>query len=101
MTIRERWKRTSLPNQLLVVIGLMAALFTGLYALATVGQIYLIKQASRESSAQMERTIAEAKNIADSMRGSLEQNRKAMEASAAQSKAALDASIEASRRDQR
>jgi hypothetical protein len=94
MTIRERWKKTSLPNQLLVIIGLMASLFTGLYALATIVQICLMRQAAADATAQMNRVICEAKRIAAS-------NENALAANAEQSKSALDASIKSSQLDQR
>jgi hypothetical protein len=86
----ERWKKTSLPNQLLVIIGSMAAFFTGLYALATVIQICLMERNSEIATKQTERMIEEAGRISAAIQDTIRQ-----------SKAALDASIESSRTDQR
>jgi hypothetical protein len=120
MTLRQRWKQTSLPNKLLIWTGVLVAVGTLFYAGAAVVQVCLMKQATKESAAQVDRLVgttnaaidksvqASNKSLADALR----QNREALDAamtryktsldiSTQQSKAALDASIEASRNDQR
>lgn len=101
MRVFQRWKQTALHNKALVLTGVIVAVGTLVYTGAAVfqyclmqqtakEQYNLMKQTAKENSDQTDKIIAEAKSIATAARDSLEQ-----------SKRALDASIEVSRSDQR
>lgn len=90
MQVFQRWKKTALHNKALVLTGVLVAVGTLFYTGAAIFQYCLMKQTAKENSEQTDKIIAEAKNITAAAEGSLEQ-----------SKRALDASIETSRRDQR
>jgi hypothetical protein len=120
MTVKQRWGKTSLHNKALVVIGCFAALGTIFYAGAAAWQVCIMRDAARDSSAQIER-LTNATNLAikkavdasaaetkdaiksntEAVNAALAKNREMINAQMAQSKKALDASIDASRNDQR
>jgi hypothetical protein len=101
MKILLRWKQTALHNKALVLTSVLVAVGTLFYTGAAIFQYNLMKQTAKEQYSLMEQTakenseqtdklIAEAKSIASAAKENLEQ-----------SKQAIDASIEISRRDQR
>jgi cell division protein FtsI/penicillin-binding protein 2 len=90
MKLLQRWKMTSIANQLLAVATVVMAFGTLFYVGVAVSQYCLMKSGARETANQVNKVITEARRIADST-----------EKTFAQSKAALDASIEISRNDQR
>ena len=90
MQVFQRWKQTALHNKALVLTGVLVAVGTLAYTGAAVFQYCLMKQTAKENSDQTDKIIAEAKSMATAAKEGLEQ-----------SKRALDASIEISRRDQR
>jgi hypothetical protein len=90
MRLIQRWKQTALHNKALVFTSFLVAFGTIFYAGAAVVQICILKESSETTSAQNSKLIQQADRIAT-----------AMEVSINGSKAALDASIEISRLDQR
>jgi hypothetical protein len=120
MKLLQRWKQSTVHNQAAILTGILVAFGTLFYAAAAACQVSIMKQASTDAAAQVER-LTGATNAAikkavdvnsasvkdaikqniDSMKDILAQNRDALKASERQSKAALDASIAASRIDQR
>jgi hypothetical protein len=112
MNIFQRWKQTALHNKALVLTGAIVAVGTLVYTGAAISQYCLMKQTAKEqynlmkqtakeqynlmkqtakeNSDQIEKIIAEARDIAATGKESLEQ-----------SKRALDSGIEISRKDQR
>jgi len=120
MTLIQRWKQISLPNKLLIQTGALVAFGTLFYAGAAAVQVCLMRQAARDSAAQVERlskaTDDAIKTAVDTSGQSLDKSlaqskasfdavvaeeRAALDASAKQSKAALDASVDSARVDQR
>lgn len=112
MTLLQRWRQTALHNKALVWTGALVAFGTVFYAFAVAFQIKLMKTGSEETTKQITRLIGAADRIAEDMKESVEQAkllirtgevqaRTGLEASTKQSRAALDASVEISRRDQR
>lgn len=101
MNIFQRWKKVAIHNKALVVTGIIVAVCTSLYTGAAISQYYLMKQVATDQITLMRNTaidtntqvtniISEAKNISNAAKESLEQ-----------SKRALDASIDIARKDQR
>jgi len=101
MRVLQRWNQTSLPNKLLVITGTLTAFGTLFYACAAILQFYVLKQSSEQTARQMDRFVVEADRISNSMQDAVARGKIAIEASAAQSKAALDSSIELARSEQR
>jgi len=104
MTLRERWKHTSLPNKLLVATGALVAFGTLFYAGAATVQVFLMRQAARDSAAQVER-LSNATNEAikkavgassESLTKSLAESKASFDAALAQEKASLDVSTKQS-----
>ena len=109
MTLRQRWKQTSLPNKALVMIGTTTAFGTVFYAVAATVQVCIMRQAAIDSGAQVER-LEKATNTAiqsavsassQSVKQALDLSKTSFDASVAQAKAALDATIRTSRLEQR
>jgi hypothetical protein len=116
MTFRDRWKRTSVHNQLMVML-------TAIIGVLTLVNVVVAVVEHIRSSSQMDRLVRAAQDMDKSAAAAVQQNKKALEdtlqanketlestlaqgkaamkASAAQNRAVLDASIETSRRDQR
>jgi len=57
MTLRQRWKQTSLPNKLLVITGGLVAFGTLFYAAAAVVQICILRDSVRQSQAALDASI--------------------------------------------
>ena len=105
MTLYERWKKTTIANQIMVVL-------TGIVCLLTLVNIVVTGIQLWDNSRQANRLITTTDGIKAALDRGVTQNKEnlertlgqakdAMEASARQSKTALDASIENARLDQR
>ena len=57
MNLRQRWKQTSLPSQLLVMTGALVAFGTLFYAAAAVVQICILEDSVRQSQAAVNASI--------------------------------------------
>jgi multisubunit Na+/H+ antiporter MnhC subunit len=55
MTIRERWRKTTVANQAVVFTSVLVAFGTVFYAVSAACQVSIMKQASTDSAAQVER----------------------------------------------
>lgn len=101
MTLRQRWKQTTLANKLAVISGVLVAFSTVFYTLTAIGQYYLLSESAAADAENSATVIAAVTEIA---RASGEANRQSAESArdalAAASKA-LDAQIELSRSEQR
>jgi hypothetical protein len=97
----QRWKQTALHNKALVLTSVLVAFGTLFYAVAAVVQIWILKQSGEQAAEQASRIIGNLNWLARSMNSALKESRRAEEAIRRQSQAALDASIEISRDDQR
>ena len=62
MTLRQRWKQTSLPNRLLVITGALVAFGTLFYAGAAVVQICILEESVRQSRAALNASIEMSHN---------------------------------------
>jgi hypothetical protein len=65
MTLRERWKKTSLPNKLLIIVGCFSALMASLSVAVSYWQYKLAEQSDISTTIQVNRLIA-AMNTANS-----------------------------------
>lgn len=91
MTLRQRWKQTSISNQLSVIVGAFAAFAAILSVVLLAYQTYLVNRIEADSSAQTERLIAAADAAVRQIKDANEQQLAALNKSAAQSGAALEA----------
>src|SRR5579862_4515411 len=104
MTLLERWKKTSLPNKLLVETGALVAFGTLFYAAAAFVQVHLMKQSAKDSAEQVERLVGSTdtaidkavKSSTDALSAALQQNRQSLDTAISQAKSALDASAKQS-----
>src|SRR5438552_13852202 len=101
MTIRQRWKQTTIAKKSLVITSVLVAFGTLFYAAAAAVQVYIMRQSSAETTCQIGQITAAAERIATSAETSTTNAETALKKTLEQGKAALDASIEASRLDQR
>ena len=92
MTLRERWRKTSVANQGLVITGGLVAFGTIFYALAAVVQIHLLKKSSAGTDIQIQKIITAVNEIAGSANTANQNNQAALERTLAQMKAQADAS---------
>jgi hypothetical protein len=100
MNLLQRWKKTSFPNKALVIIGSLTAFGTVFYAVAAVMQVCIMRQASIDSAAQVERlsraTDDAIKKAVDantvSVTKALNDNKESLDAAIAAEKEALSAS---------
>ena len=90
VTILQRWKQTALHNKALVLTGVIVAFGTLFYVGVAIFQVCMMRKASDVASFQTDKLIHHADRIAKSLEEAGERN-----------KAALDASIEVARADQR
>jgi hypothetical protein len=105
MTMYERWRRTTIANQVMVVLTGLICLATAVNVIVAVIQAYdNARQASRLAAiadgikTMLENSVRQSKENSEQL---LLQDRETLHATLAHSKASLDASIEASRLDQR
>ncbi len=54
MTLRQRWKQTSLPDKLIIIPGVIVAMGKLFYAVAAAVQVYMMRQAAIDSTAHVE-----------------------------------------------
>ena len=101
MTIKERWKKTSLANKLLVIVGAAAFLVSALSFVSAVFQIFLAIQGGNQAADRTDRILANLNWLAQTMHGELKEAERARTASEKQSGDALRASIDSARTDQR
>lgn len=105
MKLLQRWKQTALHNKALVMTSVLVAFGTLFYAGAAAFQVWLMKQTSKDSAAQVERLVGTTNAAINKAVGAsgtaiteaLRQNKQAMDAAMSQSKAALDASTKQSK----
>jgi hypothetical protein len=64
MTLRQRWKQTSLPNKLLIGTGAAVAFGTLFYAGAALWQVHILNKSAEQTEKQNERMIAASEQIA-------------------------------------
>lgn len=101
MTIRDRWKKTTISNQLLVIVGAGACIFTALYTAAFFFQLWLINQSNSQASDRTDRLLNNLHWLARTTDRNLEEAENARREAEEQARKVLDASIEAARTDQR
>jgi hypothetical protein len=90
VTILQRWKQTALHNKALVLTSVIVAFGTLFYVGVAIFQVCMMRKASDVASFQTDKLVHHADRIA-----------KSLEEAGERSKAALDASIEVARADQR
>lgn len=94
MTWRERWRKTTIANQMLVIVGGVAAGGTLLSAAFTAVSLYLVHASGQQSAQQMAGAIASLKDTADALRGANANQLLALNDGAAQANRGLDAAQE-------
>jgi hypothetical protein len=62
MTLRQRWKQTSLPNKLLIITGALVAFGTVFYAGAAAVQIHILNESLRQSDGALRASIESSHN---------------------------------------
>jgi hypothetical protein len=90
MTLRQRWKQTSLPNKLLIIVGGFAALSTGLSVAIAYWQYELAVKSSEDTARQINTLIAAAHDMIQELNVSNANQRVAIQNSGLQNKATLD-----------
>lgn len=90
MNLRQRWKQTTLANQLMVITTAIVAFGTIFYVLVAVYQWILMKESGKQTTDQINKLIVAAQRIAATSTKSV-----------TQAKGSLDASIDNFRLDQR
>ena len=94
MTLRQRWKQTSLPNKLLVIIGGFAAFATFLSVGLAYFQYRLAVQSSEEMDRQIEKFIVTTQQMVGEIQTANANQVTAMTDSTAQSKAAIESAYD-------
>lgn len=78
MNLYQRWKQTTLSNQLMVITTAIVAFGTLFYTLVAVFQWQLMKASGEQTAVQIKKIITEANNIAESSKFALKQSEVAL-----------------------
>jgi hypothetical protein len=91
VTIKQRWKQTSLANKLLIIVGAFAAFSTGLSVMLAYFHYGLATRSSEETSIQINRIIQAADSMSNAMQVANENQMMAIEKATENSQAAIEA----------
>ena len=92
MNLFQRWKQTTIANQLMVITTAVVAFGTLFYVGVAIFQYYLMKESARQASEQTDRLIAATQRMADTTRDALNEAKKSNEETAKRAERAIQVS---------
>jgi hypothetical protein len=73
----ERWRKTTIANQVLVVTGVLMVISSGLYTVTTIYQVRMWKENAKQSGEQTDKLIAASERLANTTNRQAEDAHKA------------------------
>lgn len=85
MNLRQRWRQSTLSNQLMVITTAIVAFGTFFYFIVAIFQWSLMKESSYQTGNQLDKMIKESRRIADTSTEMVKQSQTALDATIAHS----------------
>jgi hypothetical protein len=92
MNLFQRWKQTTIANQLMVITTAVVAFGTLFYVGVAIFQYYLMKESARQASEQTDRLIAATQRMADTTVEALKEAKRSNEETAKRAERAIQVS---------